>query len=167
MPHGQPGSPSRWTSSHQTGPNICCTQKVVDLQGMLFETDSTKNDDGDDIRADVLKPKATYYLLRCLYPHMDMLVAAGKKHTKSGTKKGPPPLPDDVSLWKMLYAVVHEKFNNDLVLKHSNGTPIPLQLPAALKDRLQTRMAAHIEANPIDAASRSQTIRSNKKGGKH
>jgi hypothetical protein len=134
---------------------------------MLFETDSTKNDDGDDIRADVLKPKATYYLLRCLYPHMDMLVAAGKKHTKSGTKKGPPPLPDDVSLWKMLYAVVHEKFNNDLVLKHSNGTPIPLQLPAALKDRLQTRMAAHIEANPIDAASRSQTIRSNKKGGKH
>lgn len=135
------------------------------MQGMLFDNDS-KNDEEEDIRADVLKPKATYFLLHCLQPDPEILIAAGKKHAKSGSKKGPPPLPDDVSLWKMLYAVVHDKLTNDLVLKHSNGTPIPLQLPSSLKERVQHKMAAHIESHPIEAGSRS-TIRTNKKGGKH
>mmetsp|Transcript_34188 Transcript_34188/g.89715 ORF Transcript_34188/g.89715 Transcript_34188/m.89715 type:complete len:212 (-) Transcript_34188:51-686(-) len=141
--------------------------QVVDLQGMLADG-SAKDADCEDIRAGVLKSRATYYILQVLHPNMDVMIAAGKKHVKGGSKKGPPPLPDDLTLWKMLFQVSHERLTNDQVLKHSNGSPIPLQLPSGLKERVQARMAAHIEANPVEPASRSNSIRQNKsRGNKH
>eukprot|EP00038_Savillea_parva_P011119 m.195230 g.195230 ORF g.195230 m.195230 type:complete len:213 (-) comp19433_c0_seq1:13-651(-) len=137
--------------------------QVMDLQGMLFGESEGKDAEGDDVRStDVLKAKGTYYLLKCLNPDLDTLITAGKKHAKAGTKKGPPPLPDDIALWKLLYGVAHDKLNNDLVLKHSNGSPIPLSLPSGLKERWQAKMAAYNDENSTEATSRS-TLRSGKK----